>query len=34
MQPGTRSDAIREYAAAHGISLIEDCVLVRLNAPH
>jgi predicted CoA-binding protein len=34
MQPGTRSDVIREYAAAHGISLIEDCVLVRLNAPH
>lgn len=29
MQPGTRSDEIREFAKANGIELIEDCVLVR-----
>lgn len=29
MQPGTRSDAIREFAKEHGIHLIEDCVLIR-----
>lgn len=31
MQPGTRSDAIREFAKTHGITLIEDCVLVRIG---
>ncbi|HNM45396.1 MAG TPA: CoA-binding protein, partial [Candidatus Sumerlaeota bacterium] len=31
MQPGTRSEAIREFAAASGIELIEDCVLVQLG---
>lgn len=32
LQPGARSDEIRDYAAGNGISLIEDCVLVRLAA--
>ena len=31
MQPGTRSDEIRAFAEAHGITLIEDCVLVRID---
>lgn len=31
MQPGTRSDEIRAFAAEHGITLIEDCVLVRVD---
>lgn len=31
MQPGTRSDAIRAFAAEKGIELIEDCVLIRLG---
>jgi hypothetical protein len=31
MQPGTRSDEIRGFAAAHGITLIEDCVLIRIG---
>ncbi len=30
MQPGTMSDAIGDFAAAHGIELVEDCVLIRL----
>lgn len=29
MQPGTRSDAIRDFAKEHDIHLIEDCVLIR-----
>lgn len=31
LQPGTRSDEIRDFAREHGIELIEDCVLVRLD---
>jgi hypothetical protein len=31
MQPGTRSDEIREYAREHGIELVEDCVLTRID---
>lgn len=31
LQPGTRSDEIRRFAQEHGITLIEDCVLVRLD---
>ncbi|CAN5235483.1 CoA-binding protein [soil metagenome] len=31
MQPGTRSDEIRDFAAASGIALIEDCILVRIG---
>jgi len=31
MQPGTRSLEIRDYAAANGIELIEDCVLVQVD---
>ncbi|MCC6546336.1 CoA-binding protein [Candidatus Sumerlaeota bacterium] len=31
MQPGTRSEEIREFAKREGIQLIEDCVLVQLH---
>jgi hypothetical protein len=31
MQPGTRSDEIRTFATEHGITLVEDCVLVRIG---
>ena len=31
LQPGTRSDEIREFARTHGIQLVEDCVLVQLR---
>lgn len=31
MQPGTRSDEIRDFARENGIELIEDCVLVRID---
>ncbi|MCC5875957.1 MAG: CoA-binding protein [Candidatus Sumerlaeia bacterium] len=31
MQPGTRSDEIRDFAKKHDIVLIEDCVLVRID---
>jgi predicted CoA-binding protein len=31
MQPGTRSDEIREFAEENAIELIEDCVLVRVD---
>ncbi len=31
MQPGTRSDEIREFARDNDIHLIEDCVLVRID---
>lgn len=31
MQPGTRSDEIRDYATENGVELIEDCVLVQLG---
>jgi predicted CoA-binding protein len=29
MQPGTRSEEIREFASRSGIQLVENCVLVR-----
>lgn len=31
MQPGTRSQEIRDFADDHDITLIEDCVLVRID---
>ncbi len=31
LQPGTRSDEIREFAAENDIELIEDCILIRLE---
>lgn len=31
LQPGTRSDEIREFARQHDITLVEDCVLVRIG---
>ena len=31
MQPGTRSDKIRQIAGEKGIDLIEDCVLVQID---
>lgn len=31
MQPGTRSQEIRDFAGENGIELIEDCVLVRVD---
>lgn len=31
LQPGTRSDEIREFARANVIELVEDCVLIRLS---
>ena len=31
MQPGTRSQEIRDFAAANGIDLIEDCVLIQVD---
>ncbi len=31
MQPGTRSDEIRQFADENGITLIEDCVLTRID---
>lgn len=31
LQPGTRSDEIREFAASNGIEIIEDCVLHRID---
>lgn len=31
MQPGTRSEAIRDFARNNGIQLIEDCVLVQVD---
>jgi predicted CoA-binding protein len=31
MQPGTRSDEIRAFAKEKSITLIEDCVLVRIG---
>lgn len=30
LQPGTRSDEIREFADMHGIRLVEDCIYARL----
>lgn len=32
MQPGTRSEEIRAFAEEHGVELIEDCVLIRVDA--
>lgn len=31
MQPGTRSDEIRDFAEENGIELIEDCVLIQVD---
>lgn len=31
MQPGTRSQEIRDFAEANGIELIEDCVLIQVD---
>ncbi len=31
LQPGTRSDEIRDFATRHGIELVEDCVLRQLR---